>query len=57
MTRKEMITKCVEQQIEKGLIRPESKPLQIKARMIGMYGIKAMSKAECERWYNETFNN
>lgn len=56
MTRKELITLCVEEQIKKGLIRAESKPLQIKARLVGMYGIKAMSKEECQSWYNDTFN-
>lgn len=55
MTRKEMITACVENQIERGVIRPESKATQIKARLNGMYGIKAMSKAECLEWYQVTF--
>lgn len=55
MTRKEMITACVENQIERGVIRPESKALQIKARLNGMYGFKAMSKAECLEWYQVTF--
>ena len=56
MTRKELITKCVEQQIKEGIVKKENKALQIKARLIGMYGIKAMSKTECENWYNDTFN-
>jgi hypothetical protein len=56
MTRKEMITKCVEEQIKSGLIRAESKPLQIKVRLNGGYGMKAMSLEECKKWYNVVFN-
>ena len=55
MTRKELITKCVEEQIKKGIVKSENKALQIKARLVGMYGIKAMSKRECENWYNSVF--
>ena len=55
MTRKELITKCVEEQIKKGIVKAENKTLQIKARLVGMYGIKAMSKSECENWYNSVF--
>jgi hypothetical protein len=56
MTRKEMITKCVEEQIKKGIVKVENKTLHIKARLIGMYGIKPMSKTECQNWYNSLFN-
>jgi hypothetical protein len=56
MTRKQMITKCVEEQIARGIIKVESKALQIKVRLNGGYGIKAMSKEQCQNWYNEVFN-
>ena len=55
MTRKEMITKCVENQIARGIIGEKSKPLQIKTRLHGGYGLKPMNKDQCQKWYNETF--
>ena len=55
MTRKEMITACVENQIARGIVKAENKAKQIKVRLFGNGYIKAMSKAECERWYNEVF--
>jgi hypothetical protein len=54
MTRKEMITFCVEYQIERGIVKAENKAMQIRTRLKGTGLIKAMSKAECEEWYNET---
>lgn len=56
MTRKEMITACVEDQITRGIVKAENKAMQIKNRLNGSGYIKAMSKAECERWYNEVFS-
>lgn len=50
-----MITKCVEDQIERGITKPENKARQIKVRLNGSGYMKAMSKAECERWYKEVF--
>ena len=55
MTRKEMITRCVEDQIKRGIVNPENKEMQIKARLNGRGYMKAMSKADCERWYKEVF--
>ena len=55
MTRKEMITACVEDQIARRIIKAENKDMHIKRRLNGSGYIKAMSKAECERWYNEVF--
>ena len=55
MTRKEMITACVEDQIARGIVKAENKAMQIKKRLVGSGYIKAMSKAERERWYNEVF--
>lgn len=34
---------------------PENKAMHIKRRLKGSGYIKAMSKAECESWYNEVF--
>ena len=55
MTRKEMITACVEEQILRGIIKAENKAMQIKSRLNGHGCVKAMSKSECERWYNAVF--
>lgn len=55
MTRKEMITACVEDQIARGIIKSENKAMHIKRRLNGSGYIKAMSKAECESWYNAVF--
>ncbi len=57
MTRKELITACVEYQIEKGIVKKENKTIQIKARLNGRGYCKPMSKVECEEWYNSLFNN
>ena len=55
MTRKEMITACVENQIARCIVKAENKAKQIIVRLVGNGYIKAMSKADCERWYNEVF--
>lgn len=55
MTRKEMITACVDNQIARGIVKAENRAMQIKARLNGKGLARAMSKAECERWYNEVF--
>lgn len=55
MTRLEMITKCVEDQIARGIIKEENRKRQIDLRMKGSGYCRALSKAECERWYNEVF--
>ena len=55
MTRKEMITACVEDQIARGIVKAENKEKQIKWRLNGYGGIAAMSKADCESWYNKVF--
>lgn len=56
MTRKEMITKCVEQQIERGITKEENKAFQIKVRLNGGCGLKRMSYSDCKRWYDACFN-
>lgn len=56
MTRIEMITKCVDDQIARGIIKAENRSLQIKTRLDGKGFVKKMSKAECEEWYNAVFN-
>lgn len=55
MTRKEMIIACVEDQIARGIVKAENKAKHIKVCLFGSGYIKAMSKAECEHWYNEVF--
>lgn len=54
MTRKEMITACVDDQIKRGIVKAENRTMQIKARLTGCF---KMSKTECELWYNEVFAN
>lgn len=55
MTRKEMITACVDEQIERGIVKAENRAMQINARLKGRGCCKAMSKAECESWYKAVF--
>lgn len=54
MTRKEMITACVNDQIARGIIETESKDKQIKARLTG--AIK-MSWSDCKAWFDDVFGN
>jgi len=56
MTRKEMIAACVDDQIKRGIIREETRALQIRARLKGYAGVKAMSATQCREWYRATFN-
>lgn len=56
MTKKEMITACIDNQIEKGVIKAETRTMQIKARLNGKGCCKAMTKAECLSWYNSVFH-
>ena len=52
MTRKEMITACIEDQVARGIVKPERKEFQIKARLTGGF---RMSYSECKRWYDDVF--
>lgn len=56
MTRKEMITACVNDQIKRGVIKADNRAMQIKSRLNGLGCCKAMSKTDCEIWYNAIFN-
>lgn len=55
MTRKEMIAACVDDQIKRGIVKAENRTMQINARLKGRGLVKAMSKSECEKWYNDVF--
>ncbi len=57
LTRKEMIAACVDDQIELGIVNPENRSVQIKYRLNGGAGIKAMSLSDCRSWYNSVFNS
>ena len=50
MTRKEMISYCVDDQIRRGIIKAENRAKHITSRLTGFY---KMSKAECTRGFNE----
>lgn len=54
MTRKEMITACVDDQISRGIIKADNRGRQINSRLNGRF---RMGRDECERWYNEVFNS
>lgn len=56
MTRKEMITACVDDQIKRGIVKAENRTMQIQSRLKGRGLVKAMSKAECQKWYDAVFN-
>lgn len=55
MTRKEMITACVDDAIKKGVVTAESRTMLIKTLLNGNGCFKAWSKAECERMYTAFF--
>ncbi len=55
MTRKEMITACVDVAIKKGVVTAESRTMLIKTLLNGNGCFKAWSKAECERMYTAFF--
>ena len=57
MTRKELISACVDDQIKRGIVKAANRTMQIKARLNGANGVKAMSKTDCVNWYNSVFNN
>ena len=52
MTRKEMITACVDDQIKRGIIKAENRKKQINARLNGWY---KMGYTSCLNWYNSIF--
>ena len=56
MTRKELIAACVDNQIERGIVKAENRTNQIRYRLKGGAGLKAMSLSQCQSWYNSVFN-
>lgn len=56
MTRKEMITACIEEQIKRGIIPEEHKEKQIAWRLKGFRSAPAMTLEDCKSWYNAVFN-
>lgn len=54
MTREEMITACVDDQIKRGIIKKENREVQIKARLTGW---NKMGWSDCKKWYDEVFAN
>ena len=57
MSRKELISVCVDNQIARGIIKAENRDMQISVRLNGRGLVKPMSKAECEAWYNDVMKN
>lgn len=52
MTRKEMITDCVENQVQRGIIKEQDKDFIIKSNLIGW---NKMGYTACLNWYNSVF--
>ena len=57
MSRKELISVCVDDQIARGIIKAENRDMQISVRSDGRGLVKPMSKKECEAWYNDVMKN
>ncbi len=53
MTRKEMVTACVENQVQRGIIKEQDKDFIIKSNLIGW---NRMSYTQCLNWYKSIFN-
>jgi len=53
MTRREMIEYCIDDQIRRGVVDKSMRSVQIHYRLNGIGFAKPMTKAECERWYEE----
>lgn len=56
MTRKEMITACIDEQIKRGIVKAESREFQVKAHLKGMGASRPMSVTQCKDWYKAVFN-
>ena len=52
MTRKELISACVDDQIKRGIVKPEDRSLHINARLNG--GVR-MGLTACRNWYKSVF--
>lgn len=50
MTKKEMISICLDDQIERGIISKEKKQFHMN------YRLKCMTKSECEKWLKSVIN-
>lgn len=56
MTRKQMIEAIVNDQIKRGIVKPEDKQNQVNTRLKGCGALKTMSLAECKRVYEGYFS-
>lgn len=52
MTRRQMVTICVEDQIKRGVLPSEGKEKIINGWLKGAGGCKPISKSEAQRWYD-----
>lgn len=57
MTRKQMIEAIIDDQIRRGIVKPEDKKMQVNARLKGCGALRPMSYRECVETYNGYFNN
>lgn len=56
MTRKELITTCVDNQIEGSIVKAQNRTNQIRYPLKDGAGLKAMSLSQCQSWCNSVFN-
>ena len=56
MTRKQMIEFCVNDQIARGIVKPEKRNVQVSMRLKGCGAAKPMSYSDCLAWYESTVN-
>lgn len=57
MTRREMINACLDDQIARGIIKPEQKEMQTRMRLKGGAGLPPMGYSECLSWYENVFKS
>lgn len=56
MTRKQIITACVEKQIERSIVKEGNKEKEINAKLNGVGNwLKPMNKAQCQSWFGDLF--
>lgn len=55
MTKRQMIEAIINDQIERGIVKPEDKDFQIKCRLKGIGALKPMSLADCKKAYEGYF--
>lgn len=55
MTIRELVSACVDDQIKRGIVKPEKREFQINVRVKGGCGVSRMTKREAVAWYEDVF--